>query len=761
MWDAKPTKFMGEKSEFDDGMIISINNVSESEFDKKKTTMLSLSKQNILKLVFYTLLFFTVLSNYFQLKKLIYSSENVQFHAIIDKDDTIEHLKSLHLTPNRSVKILSTDINGLKKEKLLHGRFLHLTDMHPDELNVIGAAIRKKCHQKLKKINVNSDISHKFGDALSGCDAPIDLYQSTLQWIKENLKDHIDFVIWTGDNIRHDNDRENPRTEMDIFDMNERVANDISLTFMDDDEEDISPFDRRVRIIPSLGNNDVYPHNLFAPGPTLQTRELYKIWRNFVPPEQMHTFDRGAYFFREVIPGKMVVISINTLYWFQSNPLNDNCDSRKQPGYKLFLWLGATLKECRRRGLKVWLSGHVPPIPKNIHHSCYSKISVWMHEYRDLIIGGVWGHMNIDHWVPLDSVKAWRSIEKRLLSLGALNENESIRYINYDELNLFLEEFDDESDASENFENDDFENVEELYSSLGFDIDDQTNFPLHTFSDRYLGAPNGKVSYLEDLRDTMYSKLKGRKKSGQFHERYAIAHISASVIPTFNPGMRVWEYNITEFQNLDNNNSDNNKVGGIKELYYNIWSYLTKSNQLYSFKEQNWNEFFIELENELDDESQIERLVTEMENDADQINSKEYLELLKPGKDKTLPNLMPKDLPLGPAYIPQSFTPEKYVQYYIDLNKVNYELSNIEDWDFKYDFHYSTEDYSDTLLVGDWIRLGRKFAAAAKPSKPKNVQLNIDNDDSMVQTEKLKKLWDNYIDRAFVSSDYQKLEDAY
>ena len=704
--------------------------------------------------------------------------------AIVDTEDTINHLQNLNLTPHHSVKIFT--VNGKDgqhiEEKILHGRFLHITDMHPDELNVIGGAIRLKCHKKKKQITSNSDISHKYGDALSGCDAPIDLYNATLDWVRENLKDHIDFVIWTGDNIRHDNDRSHPRTEADIFEMNERVARDMSMAFMDDGEDNVDPLSRRVKIVPSLGNNDVYPHNLFAPGPTLQTRELFNIWRPFIPNEQMHTFDRGAYFFREVIPGKLVVLSINTLYWFQSNPLNDNCDSKKQPGYKLFLWLGATLKECRKRGLKVWLSGHVPPIPKNIHHSCYAKISVWMHEYRDLIIGGVWGHMNIDHWVPLDSVKAWRSIERRLLTLGLLEDSQSLGYIDYEQLDTIMDmdidmDIDADIDESDDDALDEIQTVEDLYTSLGYDLDDESDSPLHIFSDRYMGAPNAKVTYLEGIRDTMYAKLKGRK-GGVHSERYGIAHISSSVIPTYNPGMRVWEYNVTDFNSLftKNSNDSGKQNGGI----FNIFRKGVVPDNV--FVQEDWTEFFINLEMQLDDEAKLEQLFVQMENDESKFDTDEYKSLLSPINDGTIPKPMPENLPLGPAYVPQTFTPERYTQYYVDLNAINYRKpeKKPEDWEFAFNVHYSTEEFADSLLVKDWVRMGRKLAKSGRLEDPTLDETDVEIEKKGKSSKKAKgrkgkskgkgkvkqgknkfvKFWEKYVDRAFMSSGYQELDGA-
>ncbi|ODV84484.1 hypothetical protein CANARDRAFT_182087, partial [[Candida] arabinofermentans NRRL YB-2248] len=555
-------------------------------------------------------------------------------------------------------------------ESLLHGRFLHITDMHPDPLNKIHSAIELKCHRKEKDLD-DSELSHKYGDAMSGCDSPMDLYKDTLTWIRENLKDHIDFVVWTGDNIRHDNDRRHPRLEMDILNSNQLVADRMSEIFMDEGDETIMPLDRRVKIIPSLGNNDVYPHNLFAPGPTLQTREMYKIWRDFVPAEQMHTFDRGVYFFREVIPGKLAVLSINTLYFFKSNPLNDNCDNRKQPGYKLFEWLAVTLKELRHRNMKVWLTGHVPPIPKNLHYSCYAKMSVWQHEYRDIIIGSLFGHMNIDHFMPLDSVKAWRSIQNGLAVAGLEDEAKQLNFETYNE---------DEQELA----------------------DDP--------STRYQSAPFGKVSYLEEIRDTFYSDIKGKTKAGQFGERYSFAHISCSVIPTFNPGFRVWEYNLT-----------------------GLFDTPTPPQSQF----EPWSVFFERVKLELDESDQLAELLSTY--DLDDPIHKEFKTL---GKDKTIPPIMDPNIPLGPAYVAQQFSPERYVQYYIDLSKAQKEAETSGSWEFHYDVQYTTDDEiykMDSLLVNDWLSLAKTLSKAGKVKSKTNP----------------KMMWKDYVDRAFIKTGYQ------
>ena len=43
------------------------------------------------------------------------------------------------------------------------------------------------------------------------------------------------------------------------------------------------------------------------------------IWRHFIPSDDRHVFERGAYFSAEVIPDRLAVISLNTMFWFDSN----------------------------------------------------------------------------------------------------------------------------------------------------------------------------------------------------------------------------------------------------------------------------------------------------------------------------------------------------------------------------------------------------------------------------------------------------------
>ncbi|SMN20987.1 similar to Saccharomyces cerevisiae YDR452W PPN1 Vacuolar endopolyphosphatase with a role in phosphate metabolism [Maudiozyma saulgeensis] len=642
--------------------------------------------------------------------------DEVKDHTELASSQADDQLIELGLTPREIVSMRNIRTNSHRK---LHGRFLHITDIHPDRFYEENASIDNLCHpdneqskhQNNRGKDQLSSLAPRFGKAMSGCDAPVDLMEYTLKWINETLRDHIDFVIWTGDNIRHDNDRQIPRTESQIFEMNEIVSGKFRDIF--ENKRTADPRDFDIEIVPSLGNNDVFPHNMFSLGPTLQTREMFKIWDVFIPQEQRRWFDRGVTYLKEVIPGKLAVISINTLYLYKANPLVDNCNSKKEPGYQLLLWLGYTLEELRQRNMKVWLSGHVPPILKNFDKSCYDKFTLWTHEYRDIIVGGVYGHMNMDHFIPIDGEQARRDLETL--------EDETFWFDELNEKQKPLDIYNYAEAASEahmmgakpvNKVSYMTKVKEEYYETI------QKELKLAYTQENIYDEEEEEITESDDSIDLLLGKKKKKKgnkrKKGrnptkdEIYEKYSIVNIAGSVIPTFNPSFRIWEYNIS----------------GINEE--------TSINQNY----QPWDEFFADLEVKIDNE---------LSSSDPNENSMNIMKGKKGGKkkpDKTIPRRKPSEYPLGPAYVEQLFSPTKFIEYYADLDQINKDyLSLLQDGKdknraadeaFKFQVEYTSDDkpYSmKSLLVKDFL----------------NVAVELCDD----STE-----WTTFLDRAFISSGY-------
>lgn len=64
-------------------------------------------------------------------------------------------------------------------------------------------------------------------------------------------------------NTRHDIDRVLPRSGKEIFDLNRMMAKRM-----------IDLFGKKFPVVPTLGNNDIYPHNILDAGPNRVTQEF-------------------------------------------------------------------------------------------------------------------------------------------------------------------------------------------------------------------------------------------------------------------------------------------------------------------------------------------------------------------------------------------------------------------------------------------------------------------------------------------------------
>ncbi len=202
------------------------------------------------------------------------------------------------------------------RPRKLRGRFLHITgrkhpivnaallttsDLHPDPFYKIHSSTESDaaCHR-------GSGPAGYYGAETSDCDSPLSLIDATFKWIETNLRDSVDFVVWTGDSARHSNDEKIPRTERQVLGQNKLLADKFVELFGGQDG-------RPVPVIPTIGNNDVSPHNELAPGPNTWTKAYSDVWKDFIPARQRHAFRRNGWFYVEVIPDRLAVISLNTM----------------------------------------------------------------------------------------------------------------------------------------------------------------------------------------------------------------------------------------------------------------------------------------------------------------------------------------------------------------------------------------------------------------------------------------------------------------
>lgn len=461
-----------------------------------------------------------------------------------------------------------------------------------------------------------------YGAETSDCDSPFSLVNATFDWIDANLKDEIDFIVWTGDSARHDRDEDLPRNADQVLGTNRWIADKFVDMLADKGDKGMT-----IPVVPNFGNNDILPHNILLPGPNKWFQHYSHIWRHFIPEEQRHSFEYGGWFNVEVIPNKLAVFSLNTLYLFDRNAGVDGCASPSEPGYKQMEWLRVQLQFLRGRGMKAILMGHVPPARTDSKmlwdETCWQKYSLWMHQFRDVVVAGLYGHMNIDHFLIHD---------KNEINIAALEGSEfGTREAMDDELTT--------QSASDY--------LMELRSDWA-----------------KLEAPptSGKEVNKEGKR------RKGKHRKDPWGERYHLSFVSPSVVPTYFPTLRVFEYNITGLEGTPlwkdaAQGGDAQDIGSTSQKHLELRQVPTDTDFDPGFDHDS--------DLETDDDS-----VTATKKKNKKNKKKKHGKPKKPpAKDKD-PNLhipLPpsKSSPPGPAYSSQPLTLTGYTQYYANLTHIN------------------------------------------------------------------------------------------
>jgi len=446
--------------------------------------------------------------------------------------------------------------------------------------------------------------------------------------------------VWTGDSARHDNDEEIPRSVEQVTDLNRMVVSKFVEVFgKQDNVNDTDPTnDFIIPIVPTWGNNDILPHNIFAPGPNMWTKAYLNIWRKFIPEAQRHGFATGGWFFVEVIPNKLAVLSLNTLYFFDSNSAVDGCAEKSEPGYQHMEWLRIQLHFLRQRGMKAILMGHVPPArtesKRSWDETCWQKYTLWTHQFRDVVVGSLYGHMNIDHFMLQDIE------DVEMLTLHGSRAGPARSTLD-DELTVqsaseYLTELRSEWSHLRN----------PTKSKHRVTTGGSQETPHYVYSD----SERKKLSKRAKRKEDKYVK----KIGGPWGERYSLSLVSPSIVPNYFPTLRVFEYNISSIDTLS-------------------------SHPIVAAEE-------VEFEEE-DVQGDAEALM-----DCDIGLSDDYECLTKPAKGRKprrgakqpklkVPKGPPKSSPPGPAYSPQPFSWIGYTQYFANLTKINNDFTADTDQD--------------------------------------------------------------------------------
>ena len=243
-----------------------------------------------------------------------------------------------------------------------------------------------------------------------------------------------DLIILTGDSARHDLDPLNyPRTLKEISNLNRFVSEKLRKSFGDE---------KQVTVGVTIGNNDVFPHNVAFPGRKFTkdsiplagekrkrkrsgllmnfsrerdvankvTTSLLDLWmeKGFIPEEMKRTFLRGGYYSFEVIENELLLISLNSIYFFEKNSVVEGCPPVQDdvlsawkegstsmmteeidPGSEQLLWFEQQLELAKLKGMKVWIIGHVSPEESNWYKGCLEQYSELVIKHGQNVLGCV------------------------------------------------------------------------------------------------------------------------------------------------------------------------------------------------------------------------------------------------------------------------------------------------------------------------------------------------------------------------------------
>ncbi|KAI8919161.1 Metallo-dependent phosphatase-like protein [Powellomyces hirtus] len=284
---------------------------------------------------------------------------------------------------------VGTSLEGRTNDGGSFGKFLHITDIHIDELYLKGSDPATMCH-RANDTDVSLNIAGKYGTLGSICDTPQALMDATFDWMRENTKD-VDFILYTGDSARHDRDKLVPRAKLGTLSEHQSIADKI-----------VSTFDlQKTKFIPTFGNNDQFDYNKMAAVADPIIANLTDIWAPFGLGLDTNTaWKKGGYFSYEVKPG-LVVINLNSMLLFSSNILTKDCSLDGSAGAEMLAWMENTLNTIRSNGKRAYIMQHVPPTSASgkalYFPGCQKAYIDLIGKYAGSILGSFFGHTNSDY----------------------------------------------------------------------------------------------------------------------------------------------------------------------------------------------------------------------------------------------------------------------------------------------------------------------------------------------------------------------------
>jgi sphingomyelin phosphodiesterase len=253
------------------------------------------------------------------------------------------------------------------------GYFIQLSDIHLDLLYSVGSNTNcgePLCCRAKNGPGTSPNIAQLWGDY--NCDTTELLLHNVLNHIYQ-LNPPPDFILYTGDSPAHDIWEESRQSNL-------RAINKVSQLFL--------TYFPTIPVFNTLGNHEIFPVNQYE-GPGFDSW-LYNMlvvdWGYYLPYDAQRTLLYGGYYQSLIRPG-LRVISLNNNYYANADfwLLINNTDISSQ-----FSWLIDVLEQCKDRGEKSIIIGHIPP--NDWESNFTNKFEEIISNYSEIILNQFYGH---------------------------------------------------------------------------------------------------------------------------------------------------------------------------------------------------------------------------------------------------------------------------------------------------------------------------------------------------------------------------------
>jgi 3',5'-cyclic AMP phosphodiesterase CpdA len=267
--------------------------------------------------------------------------------------------------------------------------FFHVSDIHYDPLGfpeLYNASTF--CREKLEELPEHYKHTSDGTDALMtsgefgryGCDTPASLLNSTFAAMR-NVNPSPDFIIFTGDAPAHG------------------LSSEQQLTAIQHVASIVSAFFPNTLLIPSIGNNDVYPdYSCACSDPRMEL--IFTSYLKWIPANQSATFLKMGAFAISPVPG-LRVVSINTILY---SVRNSNSSGMGTDPCGQFAWLKSVLDDAQAAKEKVYIVGHILPgldpdylTPLWVPQYSSQFVDLVL-QYGDTIYASLYGHIHRDEF---------------------------------------------------------------------------------------------------------------------------------------------------------------------------------------------------------------------------------------------------------------------------------------------------------------------------------------------------------------------------